>query len=330
MHIFIYIIPTLATFLLGMFALSRWIKIANRIGLVALDMNKIDRPTVADMGGIPITFCLILGILLLSFINAFSLRIFDNETVLAIALSVVIAGLIGAVDDILGWKQGLKKWEKPLFTILSAIPIMTVVSDTYLDMYLIRIDFGMLYPLLIVPLGIVGASNGYNLIAGFNGLECGMGIIIVSSLTIAGYLTNSLFVVSLGLITLAVLLSFLYFNWYPARVFPGNSFTYSIGAMIGCLSIIGKMEMLGVVLFIPYFIDFILHLRKKLKLEAFGKPNTDGSLEKPYEKIYHLTHLFIVVIKRIKGKVYEVEVTLGIIILEIFIAISALCGLYLL
>jgi len=36
------------------------------------------------------------------------------------------------------------------------------------------VDWGIFYPLAIIPIGIVGAANAYNMLAGYNGLEAGM------------------------------------------------------------------------------------------------------------------------------------------------------------
>ncbi len=46
------------------------------------------------------------------------------------------------------------------------------------------------------------------------------------------------------------LLAFLWFNWYPAKVFPGDTLTYSVGALVACIAILGDMEKIAVILFI--------------------------------------------------------------------------------
>jgi UDP-N-acetylglucosamine--dolichyl-phosphate N-acetylglucosaminephosphotransferase len=179
------------------------------------------------------------------------------------------------------------------------------------------IDWGILYPLLIVPLGIVGASNAYNLLGGYNGLEAGMGVIILLVLGYVGLLNGKSDASVLALVMAGALLAFLYFNWYPARVFPGDTLTYSVGALVACVAILGDMEKIAILLFIPYVIDFILPMRKGLKVEAFAKVNEDGSLEQPYDKIYDTTHLAIAVLRNIKRKVYERDVVEFIYLMEI-------------
>jgi hypothetical protein len=59
-------------------------------------------------------------------------------------------------------------------------------------------------------------------------------------------------------------------------------------------------------------------------VQAFAKPNEDGSLELPYKHIYDTTHLAILVLKRIKRKVYERDVVLLVIGVQVLIAISGL------
>jgi len=56
--------------------------------------------------------------------------------------------------------------------------------------------------------------------------------------------------------------------------------------------------------------ETLLKLRGGLKKQSFGKPNKDGSLEMPYDKIYGLEHVAIWLLKRIKEnkKAYEWEV----------------------
>ena len=88
--------------------------------------------------------------------------------------------------------------------------------------------------------------------------------------------------------------------------------TYSVGMMIAAMAIVGNVEKIAVFFFIPYILETILKLRGKLVKQSFGKPNKDGSLEMPYDKIYGLEHLAIKILKKIKSskKAYENEVVL--------------------
>lgn len=48
----------------------------------------------------------------------------------------------------------------------------------------------------------------------------------------------------------------LLFNWYPARIFVGDAGTLSLGAVLAASSIVGNFEMAGVIVIVPYALDF--------------------------------------------------------------------------
>jgi len=165
--------------------------------------------------------------------------------------------------------------------------------------------------ILFIPIGILGATTTFNFLAGYNGLEASQGIIVLSALAYVTYVTGNSWLSVVALCMVAALFAFYIFNKYPAKIFPGDTLTYSVGALIAGMAILGNIEKIAVFFFIPYIIEFILKvIRGRYKKYSFGKPNQDGSLEMPYEKVYGLEHLAIKVLKRLKksGKVYEYEV----------------------
>ena len=120
------------------------------------------------------------------------------------------------------------------------------------------INFGLLYTLVIIPLEMTIAANAVNMLAGFNGLEVGMGIIVVGSLAIIAYLLGKIGVLVILLAILGALLATLYYNWYPAKVLIGDVGTLSIGAIIAVAVVIGNFGMAGAILLIPYITDFLI------------------------------------------------------------------------
>jgi UDP-N-acetylglucosamine--dolichyl-phosphate N-acetylglucosaminephosphotransferase len=237
--------------------------------------------------------------------------------------------IIGMTDDLLGWKKGLVQWQKPLLVIPAAIPLMVInAGNTFMELpFLGEINWGIIFPLLIIPLAIVCASNGFNILAGYNGLEAGMGTIILITLGAFAYQTGKIEVAVLALCMVGALLAFLKFNWFPAKVFPGDSLTYPVGALIACIAIIGDLQKIALILFIPYIIDLLLVLRSRCKGEAFAKVYDDGKLDSPYKKITHLTHFALVAIKKIKGTVYERDVVLFLCGIE-FVMVIIVIFLY--
>lgn len=298
----------------------KWIRIAPEIGLLGPDMNKPGKPKVAEMGGICVVFGFVLSLLVYIGLITFYFGSSDYLGTLAALCTILMTCIIGMMDDLLGWKRGFKQWQKPIFTLFAAMPIMVINAGHFTMTLPIvgTINWGILYPLMVVPIGIVGASNAYNMLAGYNGLEAGMGIIILATMGYVGYLNNNSDASILATCMVGALLAFLFFNWYPAKVFPGDTLTYSVGALIACIAVIGNIQKIAVILFIPYAIDFFLPLRKRFKVEAFAKVNNDSSLEQPYDKIYDTTHLAIAMIKRLKPKVYERDVVIFMLGIELF------------
>ena len=313
----------LLSFLSTFFVIPLWIKKAKKAGLVGQDMNKSGKPEVAEMGGICVAAGFLVGVLFYIGIQTFYFNggVLIAPYIFACLCTILIITLVGTIDDILGWKIGLRQWQKPLLTLSAALPIMVInAGHSVMSVpFFGPVDFGIFYPLIIIPVGIAGAANGFNMLAGYNGLEAGLGIIILSVMGFVAWQSGLGWVSMLAFCMVFALIAFLKYNWYPAKIFPGDTLTYSVGALIACVAILGNMERIAVILFIPFVLDFILPLRKGFKVEAFAKVNKDGSLDLPYNGIYDLTHFAIFVLRKIKKKVYERDVVMFILGIELVI-----------
>jgi len=302
----------LISFMTTWIIVKKWIRKSPEFGLMGLDMNKLGKPRVPEMGGICVVFGFVLGILGYLGIMTFYFGSSKYVSILAVICTVLMTSIIGIIDDISGWKIGLAQWQKFVLTLFAALPLMVInAGNSTMSLPIAgTIDWGVIYPLLIVPVGIIGASNSFNIVAGYNGLEAGMGVIILSTLSYVAFIGGKPDAMILALCMVGALLAFLCFNWYPAKVFPGDTMTYSVGALAACVAILGDLEKIAVILFVPYAADFFLQLRCGFHFEAFAKVNEDGSLDQPGHGIYHLTHLAVAVLKRVKRKVYEKDVVL--------------------
>ncbi|MEM4481915.1 MAG: glycosyl transferase family 4, partial [Desulfurococcaceae archaeon] len=160
--------------------LDWWTKIAPKMGLVGRDMNKPGNYTAAEAGGLWVILASTFGILLYIAIDNYLDRASDAIPQLSIALTLILAGLIGYFDDFLGWKKGISPAKRILFTIPISLPLMAVKAGySVVELPLLGVlDLGVLYSALVVPVGVLGASNAFNMIAGYNGLEARQGLII--------------------------------------------------------------------------------------------------------------------------------------------------------
>lgn len=303
-------------------------------GIVAEDRNKDRAIRLASSGGLAVAFGIIVGMLSYTFGGTFIFTpVLNVSQLLAIALSIILISLVGFLDDInvkakrvettgmMDIREGLKQWQKPLLTLIGALPMMainagvSVVNVPFIGM----VDLLYFYPLIILPLAIIFVSNAVNLLGGFDGLQplmaliAGIGLLIYS-LQYGNY-TGTL----LSAILTASVLAFLPFNAYKSKIIPGDSFTYTVGATLVAIMVMGNAEAFGIIIFIPWIIEFMLHLRRKFRVTDLGIRRKDGTFKAPYgRKIYSLTH-FIMNIK----KVNEYEVTIYLSIIEAAFVILA-------
>ncbi|MEM4325827.1 MAG: glycosyl transferase family 4 [Candidatus Pacearchaeota archaeon] len=319
------------SFFVSFYSIPFWIKKAKSAGLVWEDMNKYKKEkNIAGSGGVVVIIAFSAGIFSYIAIRTFLFNIEDgtNLKIFALLSVIFLFTLIGIVDDLFGWKmRGLSAKTRIFLGIFASTPLIVINAgvSTMNFPFLGPIELGLIYPLLFIPIGIVGAAASYNMLAGYNGLEAGQGIIILGFLSYVAYKTGNPWLSIIGLIMVFALLGFLFYNFFPAKVFPGDSLTWSIGSLIACMSILGNFEKIAMFVFIPYIIEVGLKIRGRLKKQSFGKPNKEGGLDLPYNKIYGLEHLAIYILKKIKPskKVYEKEVVYLIYGFQIIIIILA-------
>jgi len=298
---YVLLVSVLVSFVLVASFLPMWIRVCRKLGLVWEDMNKFGHPkNVVSSGGAVVVMAFVLGVLsylaLKTFLFGGQIRALEIFALLAV---ILILGIAGLVDDLLGWKNGgLPMRIRLLLAFAASVPLIVINAGTHFMSlpFIGVVDFGILYPLILVPLAVVGVSTTYNFLAGFNGLEAGQGILILSFLSFVSYATGSAWLAIVGLCMVGALAGFWIFNKFPAKVFPGDVMTYGIGALIAGMAILGNFEKIAFIVFIPYILEVFLKVRGKLKVHSFGVPTKSGILKMPERKIYGLEHLAIKVL----------------------------------
>ncbi|MBW2964679.1 hypothetical protein KY363_04425 [Candidatus Woesearchaeota archaeon] len=297
-----------------------WSAYCRKNGIMAEDKHKPGR-SVAEWGGLVVSAGFAVGLAgILVFGQAKYMQ--GGVVLLSVLASLVMALLIGLSDDIF-WKSAGKRYYKVILSLLIPLPVMLVLferSHMYLPA-LGEVNIGLFYPLIIVPFAVVIAANSFNMLAGYNGLEAGMGILIISVLAFASGPGSIAF--SFGLCAVAAIAAFMMFNWYPASIFPGNSFTYFTGSCAAIVALLGGVEVVAAVLFIPYVFEFVLKLRGGFRKESFGSPTDDG-ITLQYRKFYGLEHMAIAIIRKLRGKALEWEVTVLLLSFELLFVAAAL------
>ncbi len=309
---FVLLLSVLLSFFV-VWSLTPWfIAYITRIGLVVKDQHKDGKPLIPISGGLPVFLGIFFGVMFAVFVQTFYYHT-TNYLIDLLAFLIVLFAItfVGFFDDLLVRKDkeassGLKQWQKPLLTAIAAVPLMVInAGETVITLPLLgSFDVGIWYPLFLIPLGVIGASNMVNLLAGFNGLEAGLGFIYLANLSLYAYIHGSQVAALIGAITCAALLAFLYFNWSPARIFPGDSLTYLLGAVLASMAIIGNIELATLIVSLPFFIEFALKLRGKLKKQSYGM-YFHGKVKSLYDQVYSIPHFFT-----IDGRYTEKQVVL--------------------
>lgn len=173
-------------------------------------------------------------------------------------------GILGLSDDILkvfskptrgilGLWFGLRRWQKLILQGILGLLVGFFIYH-FLGIHIINIpginivlDLGIFY----IPFSafvIVAFSNAFNITDGLDGLSTGLLLIclVVFGIIATGNLdTPLLFFISLWI---GCLISFLYFNVWPARVFLGDTGALSFGATLAVIGLLtGKIIALVIV-----------------------------------------------------------------------------------
>jgi len=240
---FIFIVTFLVTFLATPI-------IANAMkhrGITGKDVHKRSKPEVPEMCGLAILLGLTIG-------TAAYMILFPNSIRVGAAFvgTVLVAGAIGFVDDL----RPLGARIKPVLTAAACLPIL--ILRPYNPFPIIplvgRASLTVVYPFLI-PLAIAVTSNGVNMMDVMNGSMAGtVGIITIAVIVVllaSGEMTTA----SLAAGLLAAMLAFYYYNRFPAKVFSGDTGSLAVGAALGALSIIGKIETVMIIALIPHIMN---------------------------------------------------------------------------
>ena len=253
--------------------------------IVGIDIHKPNSPRIAEMGGVAVVLGFYLGVTYLA--------IFASSTIAApifnaSMLAILGSGFVGILDDLFAIPQRYKA----ILPFLASVPLGIVIFFSRAT-ELLGLDVGVLM-IVFVPLGVTCAANASNMLEGYNGLGAGLGIIMSAGLITLAYLLGAIEGLFLLVPLTASLIAFLWYNRYPARLFPGDSMTLTVGAALACAAIISQpsFKLFGLILFIPMIVEFALKARGRFRAENFAYVESDGRLSYP-GRIESLTHLLI-------------------------------------
>jgi len=214
------------------------IKIMKRKGYIGIDIHKNVKTEVAESGGI----AFVIGISITSILLIIFFPNFYNE-ILIFILTVVLSGVIGFIDD----RVRLRSRYKVILTIFTGILIFLANLFGFINIepptipFLGKLRLNLIYP-IVVPIIVAVFANTVNMLEGYNGEGSGTAIIALISLFVCSIIWDSAEGMLFTVISLAVLIPFYKYNKFPARIFPGDVGTLSIGAMFAGIALFGSLE----------------------------------------------------------------------------------------
>ncbi len=295
----------------GMFyAMPHSIRKLRESGSVAMDMYKPGKPMVPTNAGMIMLFISFISIALLPLV----VRVFNyaipledsvsdlSKTNLAFLLVVSIYSLYGLVDDLLD----IDRLSKLFLPIVFGFPLILVTTPELIwipitgDFDLTTTAFGDftwsdLFRVTIIPVYVMVVSNLVNMYSGYNGLQSGLSIIIMSTLLVKSWSDGIIDAVIPGGAFLGAMLVFWWFNKYPAKVFEGNIGSMLFGSVIGSIIVIQEYWWFGFFILIPHTVNFLLwivwlfmmkknpeeYLEEDGNHRKFGRIREDGTLDVP-------------------------------------------------
>ncbi len=164
---------------------------------------------------------------------------FDSGLIL---LEVVFCGftayMVGTLED-------LTKKVSPKVRIIGCF-ISALTAYLILGTQVKSIDILWIEPIFSIPIivallscfMIVGLTNAYNIIDGFNGLVCMVAIITLSAIAYVAFRNNDSAIVFVGVALIGGIFGFFVWNYPRGLIFLGDGGAYFIGFSIGVISIL--------------------------------------------------------------------------------------------
>ncbi|MEG0826096.1 MAG: MraY family glycosyltransferase [Bacilli bacterium] len=259
-----------STFTFTLIAVPIVKKIALHIG--ALDIpneRKVHKKPMPRLGGLAIYFSFLFGYMLFGTIST---------EMISILIGSFIILITGIFDDIKPVSSKLK-----LLAQILAISVVVFYGNILLkdiSAFGFSIDFGIFaYPITIFFM--LACVNFMNLIDGLDGLAAGISSIFFVTVGIITFLRGEFGLsYELTFILLGSTLGFLVHNFYPAKIFMGDSGSMFMGFIISVVTLLGfKNVMMSsiiiplLILAIPILDTLFAILRRLLKGEKISKPD---------------------------------------------------------
>ncbi len=202
------------------------------------DYRKIHIHPTPRLGGLAIYLGFLIGLLYLQP---------HHQHLPAILLGATVIVITGALDD----KMSIRPIIKLSGQILGASLVISsgLIIDRVTLPLLGMIDLGY-FSVIITLLWIVGITNAINLIDGLDGLATGVSTIALLSILFMAISQGQVLAAYFSVVLIGANLGFLYHNFYPAKIYMGDTGSNFLGFMIAVISMLGLFKNIAIFSFI--------------------------------------------------------------------------------
>ncbi len=225
----IIILNSITIFLLTILIILFIIRNARQLGLIDIPNERSVHNTPKPRGaGIAIFLSFIISTMI------FQYDFFIKNIIFFIAIIMVF--IVGIFDDIKGTSPKTK-----FIVIILATTLLFFMTDLKIlslgEWFGYKIDLPIYIALPFTIFAVSGYTNALNLIDGLDGLAASISIVIFLSFLYLGLKFNDTFIINISLSIAIALLAFLLFNWYPSKIFMGDSGSLVLGFLISIVAI---------------------------------------------------------------------------------------------
>jgi len=178
------------------------------------------------LGGVTFYGGFLIAIIAFAFLHDFNSLI--SSEVFGILITVTLSFMMGFADDMLNTPPGFKFF----FQILAGV--ILIYSGIYINMFSAQ---WMDYALTLF--WVVGIMNSVNMLDNMDAITTSVSSTVLIGAIIVLYITQPFSGVLLyvGMASLASLISFLYYNWNPSKMYMGDNGSQFLGIVLAIIGI---------------------------------------------------------------------------------------------
>lgn len=265
---YIYVVAFALSLLTTLFVTPLVRKLAFKIGATDQpNARKTHIKIMPRLGGLGIVIGTAVGLLILSP---------DIPELPYLILGGLVITVVGILDDLYTIRPLVKLGGQ---IIAAGLVLYSGLAIEFITLpFMGTIQFGSL-SFVITLIWIIGVTNAINLIDGLDGLAAGVSIIGLSSMLIISIIDSRMAVVMLTLVIIGPSLGFLYHNFFPAKIFMGDTGALFLGYCISVISILGLFKNVAIfsfllpiiVIAVPIFDTIFAIIRRAINGQRIGE-----------------------------------------------------------